>query len=98
MANLIAGKQVVPELIQSEFTAENIVSALEPLLPDNPPRQSMMAEPALGLAVFACGRGPLAAYSTLTGASLRPIGFTGAGKIMMVFGLEEIAFAEELPL
>jgi len=44
MANLIAGKRVVPELIQSDFTAENILLALEPLLPDGPPRQSMMKE------------------------------------------------------
>jgi lipid-A-disaccharide synthase len=44
MANLIAGKQVVPELIQSEFTAANIVRELEPLLPDGLPRQSMMEE------------------------------------------------------
>jgi len=44
MANLIAGKQVVPELIQSEFTAANIVREMEPLLPDGLPRQSMMEE------------------------------------------------------
>jgi lipid-A-disaccharide synthase len=44
MANLIAGKRIVPELIQSDFTAANIVHHLEPLLPDGPPRQSMMQE------------------------------------------------------
>jgi lipid-A-disaccharide synthase len=44
MANLIAGKQIVPELIQSDFTAENIVQEIERLLPDGPPRQSMMEE------------------------------------------------------
>jgi lipid-A-disaccharide synthase len=44
MANLIAGKRVVPELIQSEFTAENIVREIKPLLSDGPPRQSMMQE------------------------------------------------------
>jgi len=44
MANLIAGKRVVPELIQSEFIAANIVRELESLLPDGPPRQTMMAE------------------------------------------------------
>jgi lipid-A-disaccharide synthase len=44
MANLIAGKRVVPELIQSDFTAANIVREIEPLLPDGPPRQSMMEE------------------------------------------------------
>ena len=44
MVNLIAGKQVVPELIQSDFTAENIVREIEPLLPEGPPRQMMMKE------------------------------------------------------
>lgn len=41
MANLIAGRRVVPELIQHDFTPQNIVQHLEPLLPDGPPRQSM---------------------------------------------------------
>jgi lipid-A-disaccharide synthase len=44
MANLIAGKRVVPELIQNDFTASNIVRHLSPLLPDGPSRQSMMME------------------------------------------------------
>jgi len=41
MANLIAGKRVVPELIQNDFTASNIVQHLEALLPDGVPRESM---------------------------------------------------------
>ncbi len=44
MANLIAQKRVVPELIQHDFTAANIVQQIERLLPDGPPRQSMMKE------------------------------------------------------
>ena len=44
MANLIAGKRVVPELIQNDFTAANIVQHLRQLLPDGPARQSMMKE------------------------------------------------------
>jgi lipid-A-disaccharide synthase len=44
MVNLIAGKRVVPELIQGEFTASNIVRQLQPLLPDGPRRQSMMQD------------------------------------------------------
>ena len=44
MANLIAGRRIVPELIQNDFTASNIVRELSPLLPDGPPRQSMMQE------------------------------------------------------
>jgi lipid-A-disaccharide synthase len=42
MANLIAGKRVVPELIQQDFTAANIVQQIETLLPDGVPRQSMI--------------------------------------------------------
>ncbi|MGA9670696.1 MAG: lipid-A-disaccharide synthase, partial [Terracidiphilus sp.] len=44
MANLIAGKRVVPELIQNDFTAANIVQQISLLLPDGPPRESMMKE------------------------------------------------------
>jgi lipid-A-disaccharide synthase len=44
MANLIAGKLVVPELIQKDFTAAKIVQQIEPLLPDGLPRESMMRE------------------------------------------------------
>jgi lipid-A-disaccharide synthase len=44
MANLIAGRRVVPELIQHDFTATNIVQEIEPLLPDGPARESMMQE------------------------------------------------------
>ncbi len=44
MANLIAGKRVVPELIQHEFTAENVAREVGKLLPDGPDRESMMEE------------------------------------------------------
>jgi lipid-A-disaccharide synthase len=44
MANLIAGKRVVPELIQHDFTAANIAEQLSPLLPDGPARESMRIE------------------------------------------------------
>ncbi len=40
MANLIAGRRVVPELIQHDFTAQNIFQQLQPLLPDGPSRES----------------------------------------------------------
>jgi lipid-A-disaccharide synthase len=42
MANLIAGRRVVPELIQHDFTAQNIVDHLVRLLPDGPARESMI--------------------------------------------------------
>ena len=44
MANLIAGKRVVPELIQRDFTPANIVQQLKRLLPDGPDRESMRME------------------------------------------------------
>jgi lipid-A-disaccharide synthase len=44
MPNLIAGRRVVPELIQDEFTPENVVQALRPLLEDGgAERASMIA-------------------------------------------------------
>jgi lipid-A-disaccharide synthase len=44
MANLIAQKRVVPELIQHDFTAPKIVQELMRLLPDGPARESMKME------------------------------------------------------
>ncbi len=44
MANLIAGRRVVPELIQQEFTASNILREWERLLPEGEARQSMMQD------------------------------------------------------
>jgi lipid-A-disaccharide synthase len=43
MANLIAGRRVAPELIQNDFTATNVIAALEPLLADGPAREEAMA-------------------------------------------------------
>lgn len=42
MVNLIAEKRIVPELIQNDFTAENVVSALRPLLEDGTQRDAML--------------------------------------------------------
>ena len=43
MVNLIAGKRIVPELIQGDFTAENVVSQLRPLLDQDEARAQMRA-------------------------------------------------------
>jgi lipid-A-disaccharide synthase len=43
MANLIAGRRVVAELIQDDFIAANVVTALRPLLDDSPERTGMTA-------------------------------------------------------
>ncbi|HXE90388.1 MAG TPA: lipid-A-disaccharide synthase [Terriglobales bacterium] len=42
MPNLIVGRQIVPELLQSEFTPENVARELEPLLADSPAREKML--------------------------------------------------------
>jgi lipid-A-disaccharide synthase len=42
MVNLIAGEQVVPELVQHDFTATNVVAHLQQVLPDGPLRQRML--------------------------------------------------------
>jgi lipid-A-disaccharide synthase len=42
MPNLIAGRRVVPELIQDDFTAENVAAELKKIIPDGPERQKML--------------------------------------------------------
>jgi lipid-A-disaccharide synthase len=44
MVNLIAGRRIVPELLQSRFTAKNVAAALHPLLADGPERERMIAD------------------------------------------------------
>lgn len=43
MVNLIAGRRVVPELLQEQFTAENIIKHLKPLLEDGQERTAQIA-------------------------------------------------------
>jgi len=42
MVNLVAGRRVVPELLQSRFTAENLTAAITPLLAESPERDAML--------------------------------------------------------
>ena len=44
MPNLIAGRRIVPELIQKDFSAENLASTLRPLLADTPTRTRMLTD------------------------------------------------------
>ncbi len=44
MVNLVAGKRIVPELLQDRFTAENVAANLSPLLADGPRREQMLAD------------------------------------------------------
>ena len=43
MVNLIAGREVVPELIQSEFTSGNVAAQIRRLLPEGTAREKMLA-------------------------------------------------------
>jgi len=43
MVNLIAGREVVHELVQQDFTAENIASEIVKILSDGPVRETMIA-------------------------------------------------------
>ena len=43
MVNLIAGREIVPELVQHDFTAEKVVARLREILPDEPKRDQMIA-------------------------------------------------------
>lgn len=42
MVNLIAGREVVPELVQHDFTAEKVVARLRDILPDGQARDQMI--------------------------------------------------------
>jgi lipid-A-disaccharide synthase len=42
MVNLIAGDEVVPELVQNDFTVENVVAQINRILPDGPARDRML--------------------------------------------------------
>ena len=42
MVNLIAGEAVVPELVQNDFTAQNVVARINEILPDGPLRNRML--------------------------------------------------------
>jgi len=43
MVNLIAEEEIVPELVQQNFTAENVVARLQEILPDGSARDRMLA-------------------------------------------------------
>jgi lipid-A-disaccharide synthase len=42
MVNLIAGEEIVPELVQHDFTPERVTGELKQLIPDGPKREKML--------------------------------------------------------
>lgn len=44
MPNLIAGREIVPELVQKDFTPENLVSRMRQILPDGAARDQMLGD------------------------------------------------------
>ncbi|HEY4379662.1 MAG TPA: lipid-A-disaccharide synthase [Acidobacteriaceae bacterium] len=44
MPNLIAGRRIIPELLNDRFTAANLAAALRPLLDDSPARAQMIVD------------------------------------------------------
>jgi lipid-A-disaccharide synthase len=42
MVNLIAGEEIVPELVQDDFTAEKVIARIHEIIPDGPARDRML--------------------------------------------------------
>jgi lipid-A-disaccharide synthase len=63
MVNLVAGRRIVPELLQERFTAANVASALGPLLVEGPEREAQIA-------ALAEVRSKLIATSSMDGLSV----------------------------
>jgi lipid-A-disaccharide synthase len=61
MVNLIAGRRIVPELIQHDFTASKVLAALRPLLENEEARATMQSDlRSVGAALRASGQGAIA--------------------------------------
>jgi lipid-A-disaccharide synthase len=75
MVNLVAGREIVPELIQSDFTAENVASRLAEVLAEGAAREKMIG----GLEeVRECLR---------SGGSARPAAEKAADEVLRVLGV-----------
>jgi lipid-A-disaccharide synthase len=66
MVNLIAGREVVPELIQDDFTAANVVSHLQNLLCDEAVRSRIQADLAKVGASLHSARSPIEQVAGIT--------------------------------
>ncbi|WP_158750342.1 lipid-A-disaccharide synthase [Acidobacterium sp. S8] len=66
MVNLIAGREIVPELIQSDFTAANVFSHLKNLLHDEKVRSKMQADLAALGASLRAAASPIEQVASIT--------------------------------
>ena len=66
MVNLIAGREVVPELIQSDFTARNVASHLLDLLHDEASRERMQSDLAQVRASLHADKSPIEQVAGIT--------------------------------
>jgi len=66
MVNLIAGREVVPELIQSDFTAQHVVSHLQNLLHNESARAQMQADLAQVSASLHADKSPIEQVASIT--------------------------------
>ena len=73
MVNLIAGRRLVPELIQSEFTAARLAGEMERLMSDKAARDGIQAE----LRALKQRLGPPGAIRSAAGAVAAAVGLTG---------------------
>jgi lipid-A-disaccharide synthase len=74
MPNLIAGRGVVPELVQADFTDANVAARLREILDDGPARQQMLAGLAEVRTKLAPPTGSGAASERAATALLRALG------------------------
>ena len=70
MVNLIAGEEVVPELVQHKFTAENVVTELNKIIPDGKPRAHMIERLAAVKARLKRGSGSGGKHPSETAAEI----------------------------
>ncbi len=73
MVNLIAGELVVPELIQADFTPENVAAKLREILPDGPIREKMERDLAQVRARLRSSDDPRSAAERAADAVLRTL-------------------------
>jgi lipid-A-disaccharide synthase len=74
MVNLIAGEEIVPELVQHKFTAQNIIAEMNKIIPDGEPRARMIERFAAVKARLTRGNGETHPSETAAEIILNMIG------------------------